>query len=93
MIGSNVSPLHPKKHPHVTHTATVFLKSEKSEENVAKNKTVTTVIQYVCSTCLDFLVLLTIKCTRATVNLKCKKAKSHYVGEEGKKEWREEEVK
>lgn len=58
MIGSNVSPLHPKKSPHVTHTATVFLKAEKSEENVAKNKTVTTVIQCVCSTCLDFLVPL-----------------------------------
>lgn len=70
-IGSNVSPSHPPKNLCNTHCSIVFLKAEKSEErNLAKNKTVTTVIQCVCFTCLDFLVLLTIKCTGITVNLK-----------------------
>lgn len=43
------------------------------------------VIQRAYVTCLDFLVLLIIKCAGITVNLKYKKAKSHYVGKEGKK--------
>lgn len=53
LVGSNVSPSKKQKTCN-THTATVFLKAEKREERtVAKNKTVTTVIQCVCFTCLD----------------------------------------